>query len=728
MRVPFLLVLLVAAPAMGNEFFVSPTGSDTASGSRQTPWQTVAKANATVRPGDTVTLLAGDYPGCIEPAASGDQGRPITYRAQEPLAARLIGGTKSSDGWRTCIRLKQKSFIVLDGFDITPPTPQMWLQMTACQRCAIRNCRMQNGGGSYHPAYMTNCHYCRFEGLDISRAMQVDRNGHVVGNMFGLCGSSRNVLQDCRFGKAGHNPCLLEGDATHNVVRRCVFDCRWGRDFEFFTAPHTLVEGCVITNGYHGSGSADGRAKLFLWEGIFRRNLIYRNWHQPLTIHAYRYRQRDPFGMVNSRLYHNTFYRNYESGFEMCDIAANPEPHMVRGNVLQNNLFAMNDPGGDGIQLGLGGNIARDNRFVGNLFWAGKPGLGTVKYVWPQPASSKSPLRSASEANAQLPEQFVGNVEGDPGFARKEADDYCLTKLSAARKKGLPLALTTRAGQGNSIPVTDARMFYDGFGIPGESGDLVFIGPVRLPARVVKADVERGLLELDRSVKYGQEDWVTLPYTGSAPDIGAYETDAEREPWYLAPRPTPEFRMTTMETANGPFAMTGFEPENLEQWFFRWYTHRQPNTQAEVTDRTAYQGKHSLRVFAVDDHSTLSVLMRPAWWDIDRFPLVKFAYRIPPKTPVGLRLDAFPSQKRGDGAMYVGGTATRASSRLDTKTYTMTDDDQWHVITIDVRQIRAIWPEVKLLRTFWLYTQGNAKKGQEFWIDEFQIEQEPSLR
>jgi hypothetical protein len=66
----------------------------------------------------------------------------------------------------------------------------------------------------------------------------------------------------------------------------------------------------------------------------------------------------EPFGMVGTRMYHNTFYRNYESGFEMMDIAPQPDPHRVRNNVLQNNLFAHNDPDGDGVSLFLADNIA----------------------------------------------------------------------------------------------------------------------------------------------------------------------------------------------------------------------------------------------------------------------------------------------------------------------------------------------------------------------------------
>jgi hypothetical protein len=720
--------LVSVSPASCSQYWLSPDGSDAATGSRAAPWQTLAKANAVVQPGDTVTLLPGAYPGCLEPALSGQQDKPITFRAEKPLTARLSGGGASSDGKVTCVRLIKRDHIILENLNIEPDQPQMWLQMDGCQRCIIRGCRFQNGGGSYIPAGIRDCHYCRFEKLDASRAMQLDANGHVGGNMMQFNASTHNVIADSRFGKTGHDPFCMWIDSTYNVVRRCVFSCVWGRNFEFFTAPHNLIEGCVITNGYHGSGSADGRAKLFIDEGIFRRNLIYRNWYQPLTIHAYKYEEMDPFGMINSRLYHNTFYRNYESGFEMFDIARNPDPHMVRGNVLQNNLFVENDPDGDGLQLGLDASIATDNRFRHNVFFGGNTDTPTVKYNggWPTEVVErpKSQLRTPAEANAQLPEQFTGNSSGEPGFVDAAKDDYRLGKGSKAIEAGGPLTMAREAGKGKLLPVEDARVFYDGFGIPGEVGDLIFIGPKKQPARVMLTDVDNQRLTLDRTVSWQKGDAVTLPYTGKAPDAGAYEAGAEKEAWYLAPKPTPDLRIPTMETATGPFAVCDFEREDLEKWFYWWYAHRQRNAQARIDDTTASSGKRSLRLEATDDNSTLSALLQPPWWDIDRYPIVRFAYRIPQGVPVGIRLDAFETEKRGNGVMYAGGSASRSKNQKDVGKVTLIDDDQWHEAAVDVRLIREVFPEVKLLRTFYFYTNGNGKKGQQFWFDDFRIEQQ----
>jgi hypothetical protein len=48
---------------------------------------------------------------------------------------------------------------------------------------------------------------------------------------------------------------------------------------------------------------------------------------------------------------------------------------------------------------------------------------------------------------------------------------------------------------------------------------------------------------------------------------------------------------------------------------------------------------------------------------------------------------------------------------------------------VDVRAIREVFPEVRLLRTFYFYTRGNGQKGQQYWFDHFRItrhEKQPS--
>ena len=714
--------ICLSGVSMAAEYFVSAGGADENAGSREAPWRTLAKANATLAPGDRVTLLDGTHDGIIEPGQSGEPGRPITYRAENPLMAVITGGP-ASDGDRTCVRLKDRSHIIVDGLYMLP-TARGWMKLDRANNCVIRNCRMENAIGHYSPITCTDCHYNRYEHLECWRSNCIGADGHVGGDMWNNYNVSHCVFDRVHISRAGHRPFGLWFDCPNNVVRRCIFDCRWGRNFEFFSTPRLLVEDCVITNGFDGSGSADGRAKLFIIDSIFRRNVVYRNYYGPMVINAYKYEDLPTFGMMRSRLYNNTWARNHEYGYEMVDLNQKPDPHMVHGNVFQNNIFAFNDPGGDGLALYLVSNIAEDNRFLHNLLYGDKPGCKTVRYDWAWPAHNRwDGLRmTAEEANEIKPGQFAGNIDADPLFADMEVDDYRLSTRSPAIDAGAPLAKTTASGSGRMVAVDDARWFYDGFGIPGEVGDMVFVGAGKTAAVVVKADIEANMLTLDRDLAWQQGDAVTVAYNGSAPDLGAYETGAEHQDWYRAPVIPPNLRVETMETATEPVVVTDFEVDNQEEWHYYWNFSRQRATVTKLETQTAASGRRSMRVEATGDGATLSCDIKPRWWDIDRFPTVRVAYRIPPGVPVGMWVHPFKAAAWGTGQVCVAASPALnpgAAPVLPGKV--LLDDDQWHEVELDARAIRQVYPDVRLLQMFRFWTNANGKQGQQFWFDNFRI-------
>lgn len=89
------LALITAVPASSAEYFVSPEGSDQGPGTETQPWRTLAKANKTVEPGDTVNVAAGEYTDPISPDAEGREGAPITYRSTQRREATLVRDRKS---------------------------------------------------------------------------------------------------------------------------------------------------------------------------------------------------------------------------------------------------------------------------------------------------------------------------------------------------------------------------------------------------------------------------------------------------------------------------------------------------------------------------------------------------------------------------------------------------------------------------------------------------------
>ena len=717
-----LTIPLFSDAASGATYFLATDGRDDNPGTTKLSWRTLAKANATLQPGDTVCLSIGKYEGVIEPAHSGRDGAAISYRSQSAHGAVITGG-RSSDGILTCIRLKNRDHIIADGLKLLPKRGG-WMQLDSANHCIIRDCHMERAPDVYTPISCRDCHYNRYHNLVCWRSIHIRGDGHVCGDLWMNSGCSHNVFERVHISRAGHRPFGLWFDCDHNVVRQCIFDCRWGRNFECFSTPRLLMEACVITNGFEGSGSADGRAKLFVVDSIFRRNIIYRNYYGPLVINSYKWETNKAWEMKRSRLYHNTWYRNHEYGFEMVDYGQKPQEHMVAGNVFQNNIFAGNDPGGDGLALLLYSNIAEDNSFRHNLLFGARPGDKTVRYDWAFPNSTAWPglAMTAEEANRQKPTQFAGNIDSDPLFADPDSDDYHLQTGSVAIDAGKPLATVRASGVGREMPVDDARPFYDGFGIPGERGDLVYVGPARKQAIVTKADITANRLTLDRELSWNTGDGVSLPYMGEAPDLGALEFGAEDTPSYVTPSIPDGLRVETMEAATEPVVVTDFEPEDREQWFYYWSFTRQRNTTARLETSTAASGKHSIRVYAEKDGATMSCHIRPRWWDLDRFPTVKFAYRIPQGVPVGVCIQAFKSTNVGRGSVCIGGSpACEAGAVPDLKQLSLKDDGQWHSAEFDARLIRKRFPNVKLLQTFRFYTNANGKKGDEFWFDNFRI-------
>ena len=721
-----LLMTAIGSSAMAAEYFIAPNGKDSNPGTEKAPWGSLKFAADKLLPGDTLTFLPGRYKENLIPNRSGAKNAPITYRASKAGEAVLTGGPRSE----YAALVKGVQHVILDGFrfDVAPRT--RWMRVENVTFSTFRNLHMEHST-IFDPIQCVNMHYCRFENVKAFRCNYDGRDGMVSSDMWNNYNISHNVFDGLYISRVGHRPFGLWFDCEKNVVRNSVFDGRWCRNFEFFSPKGVLMERCVVTNAFEGSGSFDGRAKLFTIDGIFRYNLIMRNGYCPLVINAYRYHDMPPFGMKRSRLYFNTWYMNQDCGWQMVDMGKKDGTFMVENNVFKNNIMVDNNPA-DGTALQIHSNIAPDNLFLHNLLRGRKAGDKTVKIPsWPNP----SRFFTAEEANAALPAQYAGNFDADPKFVNADADDYRLQPGSPAREKGVALTETVEDQQKSIyLSVKDSRYFYDGFGIPGEKGDLIYVGANKTEARVVLNDTEQNVLTLDRPIAFKKGDAVNLAYSGKAPDLGAYQTGLQTGPVF-----DPQaVRQEKMDTATKPVVVCNFEPEDQENWFYLWKWSRRANSTATL-DRTggANNSKACWKVFAEKNGygrnipgSVLSTHICPARWFIDRFPYVTFSYRIPKGTPVGVTIhetSKTASSSAEPAEVALGGTKSfdpkgQWGSFTDLKKIKLIDDGQWHTVTVDVRAIREKFPHVKMLSRlqFWA-PAANGKIGDHYWIDDFSI-------
>jgi fibronectin type 3 domain-containing protein len=76
-------LFLLTCPLFAAEYYVSPTGSDSGSGTLASPYKTIGKAVSVATAGDTIYLRGGqhDYTARISISKSGSSGNPITLRS-----------------------------------------------------------------------------------------------------------------------------------------------------------------------------------------------------------------------------------------------------------------------------------------------------------------------------------------------------------------------------------------------------------------------------------------------------------------------------------------------------------------------------------------------------------------------------------------------------------------------------------------------------------------------
>src|ERR1700744_6011272 len=79
-------------------YYVSPTGSDSNSGTVASRFKTIQKCANLMEPGDTCEIETGDYAETVTPAHSGTAASPITYTAA-PGAQVTIDGASVVNGW-----------------------------------------------------------------------------------------------------------------------------------------------------------------------------------------------------------------------------------------------------------------------------------------------------------------------------------------------------------------------------------------------------------------------------------------------------------------------------------------------------------------------------------------------------------------------------------------------------------------------------------------------------
>ncbi|MFT4308045.1 MAG: choice-of-anchor Q domain-containing protein [Candidatus Woesearchaeota archaeon] len=119
-----LLDLPLPGPIPEARYYVSMSGSDSASGSSTDPFRTIQKAVDTAGPGDTILVREGRYGGFRILQKSGEPTNPITVQAYP--GERVVLDAQLTDHDAAVIYISNPSqHWIFDGFEITDSNPQI---------------------------------------------------------------------------------------------------------------------------------------------------------------------------------------------------------------------------------------------------------------------------------------------------------------------------------------------------------------------------------------------------------------------------------------------------------------------------------------------------------------------------------------------------------------------------------------------------------------------------
>lgn len=572
----WLLAAVCIGPATAATYYVANSGDDGDPGSLARPWRTIAKANATLEPGDTVLIRGGEYNEAISPERSGTPGNCITYQAyrnETPLIDRSVVLTnwRQHDGnvWWTSFP-RNAVPVWEDSFEESEYHWMYWYQNDlAGVDGPGKLFRDAEAGRMYVWTAASddpNQHTMRSSvgrGASFTKDYIVLDGIHMKWLHRGIDASGCNhcIFRNLRIECASAFGILLSDDAHHNQVLDCTIayigSWYWDEgDGIHISGHHNLIEGNDISRTGHNPITSRGfRDGVKAHHNIYQNNRTHdagssgldSNWdcHHEVWRNNVSYRNTGAGMQTDSNniaIYGNVFHTNgsglaiYTTGGR--SVFAN---RFFNNTLYENNsLYLHQDqqhPCDHECQLAEWGGTCADNRLENNIvFNSSKPWSLHFDGLLRDNLVRRNDLIGPDGARVRVtqlggnplswweenrPSQFSRNTQLDPLFLNATQFDLRLRPDSPCRDAGVFLTRTTSAGSGLTIPVEDARYFCDGFGIT--DGDVVQLEGDTKRMRVVEVDYERNTLTLSEGHEWTEGQGVSMPYEGRAPDIGALE-------------------------------------------------------------------------------------------------------------------------------------------------------------------------------------------------------------
>jgi hypothetical protein len=393
-------------------------------------------------------------------------------------------------------------------------------------------------------------------GIEFSNCQQflVITNGHY--NDIGRCTFDKNKMETTWMGSWVHE------SSTYNRIHDCTFS-------RFGWVSNGDDKGAILDIGYDTSTTDATNYN------IVENNLFLYGGHHILQICGMN-------NVVRGNYLHNEAWMECERDGGCGNRNAMTIGPMAGRNLFEDNRFAFagnppDDNGANGFSIRSPDNIVRRNMCYGNgaagiafasmtvsiptgnmvynntlyhngysaiidHFWTGgiafgnwgngpMPGNTIVNNILHDNLEGKSVTGYGEAGPQNIHDNWMD--EGDPGFmdgtlptdtSDASLPDFRLKAESPCIDKGVFLTTVTSAdGAGTRFAVENAGYFFDGWGIPGETGDTIQFEGYRETAVITNVDYDGNVITVDRALTWKRGLGVSLAYAGTSPDMGAHE-------------------------------------------------------------------------------------------------------------------------------------------------------------------------------------------------------------
>ncbi|WP_158587127.1 LamG-like jellyroll fold domain-containing protein [Motilimonas pumila] len=517
---------------------------------QETAFKTIFSASEWAEPGDKISIRQGHYSETIMPQRSGAPGKEITYSAYEQesvvigelsgaMMKVLPAGEYHDMSWlKVGIYIWEKSYIHISG--ITFKDMDAWARLVRANHITLKNNRFLDARapGNRASIKLIDSHYNAVvdniihRGHDNVFLLASDHND-ISGNDIQ---SGRHTLWTIKSGN--HN--FIRNNYFHNELEKIgeVMDANdpvYGEDEPFFNLTSTndahfnVIENNVFAYTPASSNNPYQGIQYAGQDGVIRNNVFYQNAGTGIELTSYQY---EATFTSRNRIYHNVFYKNHFGGMTVSGNQA----HQFQDNIMKNNLFEDNDfqdhrreflswMDFDGKPVQLIVARSTDVSFMTNNVYSNAPTNGyDVVRIYPNDETPR-PEVSYSIESPEVPYQqvFTDNL-GVPSLMVDPASyDFRLSPSSPLIDAASFLTTASSTGSGHTINVHDTRYFVANS--PVYAGDTIQLEGTSSQARVLHIEHDSNQLTLDQPLSWTYGQGISLPYHGSKPDIGAFESN-----------------------------------------------------------------------------------------------------------------------------------------------------------------------------------------------------------